>query len=219
MRATHSGTCQACGRLQKLPKGHLSLHGYNVAHGFFSGICRGARELPFEQSCDLVKTFIAWAEGDLARVEGQQRHLRRPATEPKAMVRNYENLDARGRRGYVWREVEIDGRRVSGQGYQGETAEWIEYFYRAPGYLQPGTAPVEHKIDRFRNETGCVEDQSLRVATEFNKIYADWLEHEADSLRRYIRWQQERVRTWQPADLQPVDAKGAEGFTPTPPKY
>lgn len=54
MKATHSGHCQACGHLQKLPKDVLAKHGYKIKHGFFSGICIGAGELPFEESCDLV---------------------------------------------------------------------------------------------------------------------------------------------------------------------
>lgn len=212
MKATHAGHCQACGRLQRLPKGRLSLHGYQVLGGFFSGICRGARHEPFEISCDLVRTFIREAADRLARVEGQQRHLRRPATEPRAMVHNYENI-GRGKRAYVWREVMIDGRRRD----DGR----VEYFYRAPGYLTPSTEPVEHRVDRFHSLAGA-GDQSLVVATEYNKIYADWLDHEVDSLRRYIAWQEDRVRTWKPADLPFCAAPGAkdeEGFVPTKPKY
>lgn len=68
-KATHSGTCQACGSIQKLPNGYLSNHGYSVQWGFFAGICQGARRLPFEQSCDYIKTCIARAEESILRNE------------------------------------------------------------------------------------------------------------------------------------------------------
>lgn len=62
-RATHQGTCQCCLRLQALPLGKLSKHGYCVAFrgqgGFFSGTCRGSGELPFELSCEAMKGFVA----------------------------------------------------------------------------------------------------------------------------------------------------------------
>lgn len=64
-KATHSGHCQACGRLQKLPNGKLSKHGYTVEHGFFSGVCRGTNYLPFEQSCDQVRRYIGEAKSEV----------------------------------------------------------------------------------------------------------------------------------------------------------
>lgn len=61
-RATHLGTCQCCLRVQMLPNGLLSKHGYHVTHrgygGFFAGVCRGTDQLPFELSCQAMKRFI-----------------------------------------------------------------------------------------------------------------------------------------------------------------
>lgn len=59
MAATHKGTCQICGRIQKLPKGLLSLHGYQVEWGMFNGVCDGATNLPYEQSCEVLKAHVA----------------------------------------------------------------------------------------------------------------------------------------------------------------
>ena len=84
MKATHSGHCQACGRLQKLPDGKLAKHGYTIAHGFFSGTCVGSHHLPFEVSCDLLPRFIEAAKTHLLGVESFQAELRKPATEPVA---------------------------------------------------------------------------------------------------------------------------------------
>lgn len=55
MKATHQGTCQVCGAAQKLPNDLLSLHGYTVEHSFFEGVCKGAKNLPFELNKDLIE--------------------------------------------------------------------------------------------------------------------------------------------------------------------
>jgi len=52
------GTCQVCHAGQKLPKGHLSTHGYTVNLGWFTGECRGSHRLPVELSCDVVRESI-----------------------------------------------------------------------------------------------------------------------------------------------------------------
>lgn len=61
-KATHYGTCQLCGSLQKLPNGVLANHGYQVEWNEYVGICRGSHHAPFELSKDL-------AEAELQRCE------------------------------------------------------------------------------------------------------------------------------------------------------
>ena len=56
--ATHEGSCQICGRQQKLPGNVLSKHGYTTRWGFFSGVCPGASYEPFEVSCDLIARYV-----------------------------------------------------------------------------------------------------------------------------------------------------------------
>jgi hypothetical protein len=65
-KATHYGTCQLCGSLQKLPNGVLALHGYEVDWNQFHGICRGAGYAPFEQSKELAVEEMRRAELFLA---------------------------------------------------------------------------------------------------------------------------------------------------------
>lgn len=105
MAATHRGHCQVCGSLQKLPKGKLSLHGYTVAYGFFSGICTGARELPFELSCDLVKGAVARAKVALKSTQEEQAALRTLPVEPIAWVHHYVGFQGRGRSSHRWMQV------------------------------------------------------------------------------------------------------------------
>jgi hypothetical protein len=65
-KATHYGTCQLCGSLQKLPNGVLAIHGYQVDWNQFHGICHGAGHLPFEQSKDFAVDQLCRAELFLA---------------------------------------------------------------------------------------------------------------------------------------------------------
>ncbi len=55
--STHRGTCQVCGRGQKLPAGRLSKQGYTVDWGFFSGVCPGALAEPLETSRALLDSI------------------------------------------------------------------------------------------------------------------------------------------------------------------
>lgn len=66
MKATHYGTCQICNSLQKAPGGHLAKHGYDVAYGFFNGVCCGSHELPYEVSCDLLVSVLAGIKASIA---------------------------------------------------------------------------------------------------------------------------------------------------------
>jgi hypothetical protein len=65
-KATHYGTCQLCGSLQKLPDGVLALHGYQVDWNQFHDICHGAGQLPFEQSKDVAEAQLKRSEEYLA---------------------------------------------------------------------------------------------------------------------------------------------------------
>ena len=58
MKATHNGHCQCCGRLQALPNGTLSKHGYTVDWGYFNGVCAGENNAPLETSRELLDTIV-----------------------------------------------------------------------------------------------------------------------------------------------------------------
>lgn len=75
--STHSGTCQACGRLQAVHvnTGLLAKHGYTVEYGYFSGTCSGADHLPLEQDKSFAEQTVvglrAWAEKRDAEAAGE----------------------------------------------------------------------------------------------------------------------------------------------------
>jgi len=60
MPHTHKGTCQICGCEHAVNNatGVLAKHGYTVAYGFFSGICKGAAEEPLENSRELLDSNV-----------------------------------------------------------------------------------------------------------------------------------------------------------------
>lgn len=185
-----------------LPSGKLSLHGYTVTSGFFSGTCRGSKYEPFETSCALVERFVREAQISLKTLEAFQASLRQPATEPIGWVHNYERFQS-GRTGYVWRQVAIE---ASDRGFS----------YMAPGTgykVAPGTA-IRHDFG-FSDYYGVAD--ALAMATKKNTEYAKALEREAQSLRAYIAWQTERVRTWKATELTPLTGKikdDKQGFNP-----
>ena len=59
-QATHQGTCQVCGSVHKVgnKSGRIATHGYTVVHNFFNNECNGGHQLPFEVSCDFLKSHI-----------------------------------------------------------------------------------------------------------------------------------------------------------------
>lgn len=221
-KATHSGHCQACGNLQKLPKGALSKHGYNIAHGFFSGVCVGAGSLPFEQSHDLVDGFILSAKRELTRVETFQANLRQPATEASAWILCYKANPKGGgfSRDRRWEKVAISEEIKP---FHDGSGSYSKFSHTANTKWQRVKSDKPYPVSEIQTEQAEVHAEYgatiLEVATKHNSDYANWLEHQAVSMRRYIAWQEERVRTWQPAPLLPVDAKDKEGFEPTEPAY
>lgn len=106
MKATHKGHCQCCGRLQMLPGGVLSKHGYTVDFGYFSGVCRGAGELPFEQSIDLIKGFIDGAAkfAEEMRAKAAEEMI---STDKECMVSHYHKPSGHryDKGGYRWIKV------------------------------------------------------------------------------------------------------------------
>ena len=71
IKSTHNGVCQVCGKLQALPGGVLSLHGYTVEHHYFNGVCPGQRELPLEQDRTIANKIANDLRDDAAKAEAE----------------------------------------------------------------------------------------------------------------------------------------------------
>jgi len=72
-KATHNGTCQACGRAQAAMYGgnEMSNHGYTVTWGYFNGVCSGAGKPPLEVSREWCDGVIKWLHEEAAKAEAQ----------------------------------------------------------------------------------------------------------------------------------------------------
>lgn len=75
-KATHNGTCQACGRQQAVNNktGLLAKHGYTVDYGYFSGTCGGSDRKPLEAETDFNVATVAavrhWADDQDSKAAG-----------------------------------------------------------------------------------------------------------------------------------------------------
>lgn len=83
LKATHRGTCQACGRAQANFKGFIAKHGYTVDWGYFNGVCGGAERLPLEQDKTYALHIIDVMRNEVAPANDQRAaDLRSGAVEP-----------------------------------------------------------------------------------------------------------------------------------------
>lgn len=185
-KATHKGSCQVCGREQKLPFGRLSMHGYTTKWGFFSGICPGAEHLPFEQSKDLIEEAIASARKKIIHLEEQIATLRMPPSSPLATCYVYRSSSEclrHEKAGYLWVSGRIERREPRhGQRFVVIAEDGREYY-----------------IGSER-----ISDTELMVAAQNNKRYANSLQKQIEGIEDYIRWQENRILNWAPQPLQPI---------------
>ncbi len=198
-KATHSGTCQCCGRPQKLPGGVLSKHGYTVRCGFFEGTCQGTGCLPYEQSCGLIKQFVAAAKAQKDRIQAKQAELRKPATTALAWVQEYIMVPARrwGTTGrYEWSQKELTMTThplSSGSSY-------------TTFHYTPAENAYKH-FDLGKLDGGYGEDKAttpMEMATIQNRKYAATFDKTVKEIDSYVKWQTKRITDWKLTDLTPV---------------
>lgn len=182
MKATHNGTCQCCGRQQKLPGGVLSKHGYTVDFGMFNGTCPGSGHLPFEQSKDQIEQYIKDARKRADNLIAEAEKWEATNTGP-AWCRAYD----RGV-GYRWAQVEV-----------------VELSY-------PDGSPRFKWGEDERNRYGSRPGQYHQfvhindVIRYQNTLYAADLRKEASRTYNYAGWQLDRIQNWKPQPLQEIKA-------------
>lgn len=183
MAATHTGSCQLCGREQKLPNGKLSLHGYAVLWNQFNGTCPGSRHQPYELSCDLIKTHLGRVQTQLTNLATQINTLMAEATSTTTWHHEYLRSTRKGPV-YVWRMTEA--------------------------VLVNGKLGVIDRKGDFKNayNNGLCYDYKvetpLALATHLNRAYAKSLETDILRLQNYVVWAERRIAEWAPQDLKAV---------------
>lgn len=185
MKATHLGTCQACGRLHKLPGGVLAKHGYTVRDHWFQGTCMGTGRLPYEVSTDLIQDTIEWASAHADTIEKQVRELSSDAgiadhCAARTTWRHvyHPELSNRSRGAvHVWELVTVEPRGVGG----------------ALG-VRLKSGELERNI--HADPTQFILDGLAR--------YAGHLRHIVRKDREYALNQEWRIRDWKAAPLTPI---------------
>lgn len=195
-KATHIGECQICGRVQKLPGGSLSNHGYTKRWGFFSGICPGAGHNPFETHRDRIEGAIAGAKAAI------EQHLQAAAA-IRAQTDAYGWYSDHQRGVSVWREVIFTGEKYA----DGELAklgwEKVSFSLKASEVPKYGEKPFGI---RSAYSSGFYEGHTaLEVAKASRERFCKAThDKQVSQLRDYVRWQEQRLKDWAPKPLKPV---------------
>lgn len=208
MKATHSGTCQICGSFQKLPSNKLSLHGYTVQWGFFSGTCTGSKALPFEVSIALIEGAIARAKVMLAETRKESADLKSGVKKfdgSKAYVHAYFSPKSRrDKGGYRWIVTEIElVKHTYESSVKGEEGFYYKAFYKTTEEARA------HELNLGGTfEENHISDEAAMLAALQVRQNAGYAKSELDArasqLAQYIKWQEERIADWKPSELKPV---------------
>ena len=181
--ATHFGTCQICGRAQKLPGGKLSKHGYTVQWGFFSGTCPGSDHLPFELSIDLIERFRNNAAE--AAVEFRAEAAAHLAGEGDVVMAR----DLKSPRGERYSRIEsvtlsLVTHTVNDYSYKTVVGHWADGSECGTNFYSKNVRETEQKLR----------------ATEAARLIKQAAQRE-----EYVEWQDARVKGWKPSSLKAVN--------------
>lgn len=189
-KATHKGTCQCCGAVQKLPNGVLSKHGYTVDWGYFNGTCSGAGSLPFEKSKDLVDSFIDSAKRQIERIKEEIEETAK-STDPTAVwFYKYTPATYSTKSSYRWEKRGL----VLNPNWQPDDPRWKAWAWEEKD---------EDKRSVNRGSTGIGDmADNIEDAVRFeNAKYIKALERRIKGISDYIKWQEERIENWEEKDL------------------
>ena len=193
-KATHSGTCQICGRLQKLPSGRMAKHGYTTRWGFFEGTCPGSDHQPFELACDRIEAAMFDAENHQVAIMAEVHELK-VYTGNKAWVHNYIKT-SQWTGAWKWERAEITKKEIS---YSDGSGSYFSFFKTViTGEGMPARASEEIENYSIRDLPAMVKELNGRYIREREKMIAQ--------LRGYVEWQTKRLEGWKanPEALVPV---------------
>lgn len=203
-KATHQGTCQICGSTQKLPSNLLSIHGYTVQWGFFSGVCSGSKNLPFEKSIALIEGAIANAQRmlDETRKESAELKAGKQFANNEAWRNVYHASKSRFvPSGYFWELVAVEEKQ-----HRNDDGDYTFTTFSARSANDTRPAGFRDRVDTY--ELDARYPTLDQVRTMMNIQYAkQHLDKRASNLAGYIKWQRERIANWKPSELKPIEGK------------
>lgn len=184
-KATHEGTCQLCGRQQRLPGGKLAKHGYTVEYGFFSGVCPGSHEQPYETSRNLIAKRIEWSKAhaqELRSTAAVTSSLRDKVWVEERTAPSFQRGMRHGKN--EWRL--LDRSEVTFVQYYGATsANWIgvDGGKRSETVRDPEAKSYYEPYDEPRAVTLMNRRRAATYSAMADKVdsYVDWLQARFDS--------------------------------------
>lgn len=179
--ATHRGTCQVCGRLQKLPGGVLSKHGYTKKWGFFEGTCPGADYRPYEIAYDRIQYSIDRTNKQIRDLQDEATRLQGPIDTNEAPFHKYDSYFGGYYEATVIVSMENGVIKLTEKNHARDKPAKTHW---GNTYGLFGT--IEQAVRKLRDQ-------------RISRI-------EQDVQRRvgYVRWQEKRIQEWKPGELQPV---------------
>lgn len=205
-KATHFGTCQVCGHLQKAPGNKMAKHGYTVQWSFFEGVCWGADELPFEldkavahKAHDSQQKSIDAHYARIAELNGPLVIRTEPGFEAIYTIwkNEYVKNERTGKSDYEWLQVDV---RVIRHDYSDNTGFYLTADYRAKadGPWRRWDTYGSH----VKTENGFVRELLVpRIKMHENYIR---------QLNSYRDWQAKRIAAWKVEPMKPVADEAAK---------
>ena len=150
------GNCQICEADQKLHQERMVHHGYRrPGHGSIVGDCPGVGEVPYEVSCDLVKSYKANVESQLV---GLRKHL---ATLKASKVGYLTEMKHVGGWGRMGQNVIIE--YIAGVT---EPYHWAQAVQHATFEVESNIRQCEHEIDRCTRRINAWSRKPIRTVEE-----------------------------------------------------
>lgn len=186
-KATHSGSCQICGRVQKLPGNVLSKHGYTTRWGFFSGTCPGSGYRPFEVAFDRIQAAIDDVKMQIAGIE---RDIAMMNSEPVANIAPF----------HAYRSAS-KVTRYERSGYY-ESTVTLSLDERGYVVLTHANDDTSQKIEPSNRYSlhGTITEIVLTLRADKQRRMEGWI---ADR-QKFVDWQEHRIATWKPGALTPI---------------
>lgn len=187
-KATHYGTCQICGHVQKAPRGLMALHGYEVRWQHFSGTCHGSRQLPFETDCAIAQSSLKQAVR-MAEINEEEATAHLLGDRPLTVT--YRRLGTTA--SY---ELPVTGTTTD---RWGTPVILVPEAEGAVAGLKDGRLPLR-QLGVYRTYTEAEAIYLLRELRAFDH------KEKARHYRSYCEWQRLRLTGWTPREMKPVAA-------------
>lgn len=141
-------TCQICGRDIKAKNGLIAHHGYRRPdYGWQTQSCMGARNLPYEVSCDVIPVAI---ESLKTYLFNERNRLNNIMTNPPEELQRSEFTGKEGRH-MVTHKKKADFNPNKLYGYNGYESAFSSLKYEIERNIKSADKNIEYLEERLRN--------------------------------------------------------------------